>query len=482
MRRITSRFVMLIATAAVAPLVAYGAVSIYQLRSGTEQSVGDGNQRVARQVSEQIRQYIAHNERVLKSAGIELRMTGLEEWQRARILKDYVIDFPEFREISMFDQGGRVLATSRFGAPRVSLPDSASIGADGVYVAPIKMDDDALPTTTIAVRVTPADEEAAWIVAEISLEELWRMVDRIRVGEHGYAMLLSEDFRLIAHGNPDKKRLVAASSQVHQSTPERNLAVALRTDPDAPPTRIRDEKGEDLLAAGAVASGLNWTVLVEQPTSEAFAITHRLERNLLLVIGSALLGTVVLGWFWGRSFITPHLRADPRDPRHCRRTARRARHALGTGRDPSARRRLQLDGRPARAAAGRRPETGTAGDVRPHRRRAGPRSVASDPEHRQQLQADSEDVRRRRIPRHVQADGRARDDHHQARARRPAQHRAADPARALPGRGRIARSPRSSSRCSSTPKPPASRCGRAGDRDAPTSKATCSRSAASTAT
>src|SRR5262249_46243916 len=154
------------------------------------------------------------------------------EWQRARILKDYVIDFPEFREISMFDQGGRVMATSRFGAPRVSLPDSASISAEGVYVAPVNMDDDALPTTRIAVRVTPPDEEAAWVVAEISLEELWRMVDRIRVGEHGYALLLSEDFRLIAHGNPDKKRLVA-SSQPNQATPERNLAMTLRTDPTA---------------------------------------------------------------------------------------------------------------------------------------------------------------------------------------------------------------------------------------------------------
>ena len=79
-------------------------------------------------------------------------------------------------------------------------------------------------------------------------------------------------------------------------------------------------------------------------------------------------------------------------------------------------------------------KAGTAGDVRTHRRRAGARPVASDPEHRQQLQADSEDVRGRRVPRDVQADGRARTGHHQARARRPAQHRAADSARAVPGR------------------------------------------------
>ena len=37
MRTITSRFVMLVATAAVAPLVLYGAVSIYSLRTGSRQ-------------------------------------------------------------------------------------------------------------------------------------------------------------------------------------------------------------------------------------------------------------------------------------------------------------------------------------------------------------------------------------------------------------------------------------------------------------
>jgi signal transduction histidine kinase len=46
-----------------------------------------------------------------------------------------------------------------------------------------------------------------------------------------------------------------------------------------------------------------WTVLVEQPTDEAFAVTYALERQLFAAIGLALLGTVILGWVWGRSFI-----------------------------------------------------------------------------------------------------------------------------------------------------------------------------------
>ena len=44
-------------------------------------------------------------------------------------------------------------------------------------------------------------------------------------------------------------------------------------------------------------------------------------------------------------------------------------------------------------AAGGSGQAGTPGDVRPHRRRPRPRPRASDPEHRQQLQVDAEDVR-----------------------------------------------------------------------------------------
>ena len=122
MKSITSRFVMLIATAAIAPLVTYGIVSVVQLRSGTVQSVTEGNHRVAEQVAGQIHQYISNNERVLKSLAVELRTAGLAPWQRSRILKDYVLDFPEFREISMFDDSGRPVATSRFTDPTVSVP------------------------------------------------------------------------------------------------------------------------------------------------------------------------------------------------------------------------------------------------------------------------------------------------------------------------------------------------------------------------
>src|SRR4029453_2289718 len=100
MRRITSRFVLLIASAAVAPLVLYGLVSMWRVQTGTRETVTTGNIGVATQVAERISQYITHNVRTLRSVGLELGGVDLQQWQQTRMLKDYILEFPEFSEIT----------------------------------------------------------------------------------------------------------------------------------------------------------------------------------------------------------------------------------------------------------------------------------------------------------------------------------------------------------------------------------------------
>jgi signal transduction histidine kinase len=299
MRRITSRFVLMIATAAIAPLLIYGVVSVSQLRAGTRESVREGNLRVAQQVAGQIGQYIEHNIRVLRTIGLELRTTGLQNWQRDRILRDVVLDFPEFREITLFNAAGVAISTSRLIGARVQVPEP-SVSVSGIYVAPINTDNDLLPSATISVRIASASNEGGWIVGEISLEELWRTVDRIRVGHEGYALVLAGDDSLIAHGKADGKRLVATAAGM----PAKDLASQLRESAGLTNfLEYSDETDRRVIATAALVQDRNWAVIVEQPTAEAYAVTHKIERQLTLAIALALLGTVVLGWVWGRSFI-----------------------------------------------------------------------------------------------------------------------------------------------------------------------------------
>ena len=304
-RHISTRFAMLLGVAAVVPLLAYGLISILSLQRGTRESVVNGNQNVAVRAAEEIRRYVVTNAELLKALAADLQDTGLDQHQQDQILKNYVLQFREFREITLFDEHGATIASSRVGKPRVVIPKDAQLSINGVAMSPMRVDEDLLPTSVFAIRLTHLNQPAGWLAGEFSLEEMWRMVDQIRIGEHGYAMVVAPGGELVAHGDPNKKALVAQTRNMggHQ------LFAAASARPDATPVSQEyiDEDGRQQLGVAARIAQLGWTVIVEQPTREAYANATVLQRQLGIAISIALLGMITVGYLFGRSFINPIL-------------------------------------------------------------------------------------------------------------------------------------------------------------------------------
>ena len=303
MKRISTRFALLMAAAAVMPLLGYGAVSMYSLRTGAQETVVQGNLNVARQVSEQISLYVTGSVKILKAVAADLQQTGLAPWQKDRILKNYVLEFPEFKELTLIDESGRPTITSRLGKPSVTVPGSAVTKIDDVLISKFSVDSDLLPTADLAIRLNDV-ESTGWLVARLNLEELWRMVDRIRVGSNGYASVITSEGQLLAHGDPDQKSRVARGDNM-TGHPLVTLLNAEKSERIAS-AEYSDERGAFLGVAARIPL-LDWTVIVEQPQSEAFAIPIALQRQLEIAIALALLAMLAVGYFWGRSFINPIL-------------------------------------------------------------------------------------------------------------------------------------------------------------------------------
>jgi len=303
-RHIATRFALLLALAAVVPLIAYGAVSILSLRSGTRQSVVQGNANVAARAVEEIRRYITTNAELLKALAANLQDTGLTPDQQDRIIKNYVLDIRQFREITLFDEAGAVLATSRIGKPRVEVPKNAPLLIQGVSMSGIRVDEDLLPSTVFAIHLTKLGAPAGWLVGQFSLEEMWQTVDRIKIGAHGYALVLASNGELVAHGDPDRKALVAQATNMSGHP----LMTALKAGGGNGPVSIEyTDEGERKLGVAARMAPLGWTMIVEQPTSEADANATVLQRQLVVAISVVLLLMILAGYLFGRQFITPIL-------------------------------------------------------------------------------------------------------------------------------------------------------------------------------
>ena len=303
MTKISTRFALLLAAAAVVPLLGYGAVSVYSLRTGAQQAVIVGNLNVARQVAEQIELYVTGSVNILKAVAADLQQTGLQHWQKDRILKNFVLQFPEFKELTILDETGAAIVSSRLGKPTVSVPGSEGLNYEGVLLSRFSVDDDLLPTAIVAVRLN--DEAGGWLVGRLNLEELWRMVDRIRVGDQGYALVVTSDGQLLAHGDPAAKSRVARGDNL-ENHPLISRLTAGTPAADTSSEQYSDERGPVLGVAARVAA-LQWTVIVEQPQVEAFAIPIRLQWQLGIAIAVALMAMLGIGYVWGFRFIGPIL-------------------------------------------------------------------------------------------------------------------------------------------------------------------------------
>lgn len=290
---ITRRMTLLVTAAALVPLVVYGAVAWRTVGQATRASVVGSHQALVARGAKSVTLFLEGSHRLLKAAAANLQGTNLQTWQQEAILQNYLRDVPEFRELALFDAEGRVLASSRLtGTTLQPLRDTPP---GQIAFQPVDVDDDLLPRTQVTLRLR--DEQVAYLVAELRLETIWRIVDEIRVGQSGYAALVDADGRLIADGSPGGTSRVARGDRLDEhplvASPSAGHAIYAR-DGDQP-----------TLAVAAPVPLVGWHLLIEQPTREAFAASRQLSTTLLVFVAFALLANVAIGIAFGRSLLRP---------------------------------------------------------------------------------------------------------------------------------------------------------------------------------
>jgi two-component system, NtrC family, sensor kinase len=151
----------------------------------------------------------------------------------------------------------------------------------------------------IAVPIEPfAGEVIGVLIAEVNLKYIWEVISQIKVGQTGYAYVVSREGDLIAH--PDISLVLQKQNLRNLSQVQAALAGAL-----GPFAAQPNLAGQQVFPAYAAIPDLGWAVLVERPTAEAYAPLYAsiLRTSVLLLVG---LGMAALASFLiGRRVIRP---------------------------------------------------------------------------------------------------------------------------------------------------------------------------------
>jgi len=199
---------------------------------------------------------------------------------------------PAITEVSELDgEGKEQLKVSRLAMDAVGSGEDFSFApaftqakAHGTWFSPVYFRKESEPYITLAIA--RAGRSAGVTVAEINLKLIWDVITALKIGQGGYAYVVDQHGRLIAH--PDIS-LVLRDTDLSQ-LPQVAAALAVVRQAQATPEVVAVAKsigGRWVLTAHAAISPLGWLVFVEVPLSEAFAPLYgqAWRTALLLALG-----------------------------------------------------------------------------------------------------------------------------------------------------------------------------------------------------
>ena len=175
--------------------------------------------------------------------------------------------------------------------------DPAVFGAQThhVWYGPVTLNRGSEPYMTLSVAGNRSSVGVA--IAQVNLTLIWNAISAIRVGSNGLAFVIDSNARLVAH--PDLNRMLQGIDEV-TNVRLRGVREAILASGGEPVTG-EDFEGRAVIAAAAPVAGVDWLVVAEQPTSEAFApIRAALQRTGLLLLGGSVLALALAYLLAGR--------------------------------------------------------------------------------------------------------------------------------------------------------------------------------------
>jgi signal transduction histidine kinase len=269
------RLAAIVALSGGVPLLLLALIGLQIVSRRGEQASQEALQAIAQQAAARIQTYVSQQREMLRA----LAMAVGTEPDAARRLEDVKLDAPSLGRVRLID-----LQTPRGLYPAMLKPEQMVSALKGSEVNSETYIAELSPAMDVCA---PAGKSGSTVCATLDLLELQRQVQRIHIGESGYALAFDRTGRLLAAGAGTLRAAVLTGEAVAEAP----FAVQLANAGSAP-QRLASSGGNDVLAGWAHLPDVGWSIAVEQPAEEAL---HGARTALWLLGFGALCALLISG-------------------------------------------------------------------------------------------------------------------------------------------------------------------------------------------
>ncbi|NUO84237.1 HAMP domain-containing protein, partial [candidate division KSB1 bacterium] len=264
------------------PLLIMGQILVTAAQRTIEQTIFERNLEIARRSSWPVRATLGRARDLLHLSAQSPTFLTSDRMGQELMINNLVNQYPIFKKISLFDTLGQEISSTAYGAninPMRRAEVLTSVRRKQSFTSEVYMAEEKLPLMDIAEPVMVFEEVIAFLWAEVDLKTIWALVDSNLVGKDSEAFIFRLDGQLIAHTD---RRLVL--ERQHYKADDIISAIASGGSGHKVYT---DADGVEMLAVYAPLAEEKWGIVIQQPTSEAFAPmrTVRFQVFALMLLG-----------------------------------------------------------------------------------------------------------------------------------------------------------------------------------------------------
>jgi len=234
-----------------------------------------------------------------------VRGEAVRSGQAYQRLTDYLNSvrdrFADYDELLVLDTHGHIIASSDKTPRPVVLPSDwqAQMRADNLALGTPYWDStDARPEMVIAVPIRPASGRLLGaITARVNLRGVADTLKRFAPGETGQVYVMGETGKLIV----SSRGTSAAVMNLHNTVADTRWLLAR----EGRAVQFASVTGDRVVGSVRRVPGLDWIVVTEIPTVEAFLQVARLRNVTALIVASLFAAVGALGYFLGLLIVRP---------------------------------------------------------------------------------------------------------------------------------------------------------------------------------